>query len=63
MNDSRLRQAAALVDDARSLLVDVVDERPIGADPRDYNAIDAARQFLNSGLVYIQQAETQEKTA
>jgi hypothetical protein len=57
MNDSRLRQAQALLDDARSLLVDIVDERPIGADPADYNNIDSARIFINSALPYIQAAE------
>lgn len=57
MRDSRLRQAAALLDDARTLLIDVVDERPVGADPADYNNIDSARIFINSALPYIQAAE------
>lgn len=60
MNDSRLRQAAALLDDSRCLLIDIVDERPAGSNPRDFNNIDSARIFINSALSYIQAAETQE---
>jgi hypothetical protein len=57
MIDPRLAQAAALLDDARSLLVDVVDAHP-DATPLDLNNIDAARQFLNSALPYIQMADS-----
>ena len=57
MIDSRLNQVAALVDDARSLLVDIVDERTVGDSLRDMNYIDSARQFLNSALVYVQKAD------
>lgn len=57
MRDSRLRVAAALLDDARTILVDLVDDRPADANLKDYNAIDAARQFINSSLVYIASAD------
>ena len=55
--DSRLKQIEALLDDARSLIVEIVDSRPVGADLRDFNNLDAARQFVNSGLVYVQKAD------
>lgn len=59
MIDSRLSQVIALIDDARSLLVDIVDEGPSdSASVRDFNAIDAARQFLNSAGVYVEQADS-----
>lgn len=59
MNDSRLKVAASLLDDARELLVNIVDEGPNEtASVRDFNSIDAARQFINSGLVYIQAADS-----
>lgn len=58
MKDPRLAKARALLDDARSLLVDVVDARPKDATVRDYNQIDSARQFLNAALINIQTAET-----
>lgn len=57
MIDSRLKQIEALLDDARSLIVEIVDSRPVGADLRDFNNLDAARQFVNSGLVYVQRAD------
>ncbi len=60
MNDSRLKQVAALIDDARELLVDIVDERPTaesGWDLKAFNFIDASRQFLNSALVYVHKAQ------
>lgn len=60
MKDSRLRQATALLDDARHLLVDIVDERPTDANLRDFNQLDSARQFINAALINIQTAETQE---
>jgi hypothetical protein len=58
VRDSRLRQVQALLDDARCLLVDIVDERPAGADLKDFNNIDASCQFINSAIVYVQKAET-----
>lgn len=62
MNDTRLGRALALLDDARSLLVDIVDEGPTEeASLRDFNNIDSARIFINSAIPYIQAA--QEKTA
>lgn len=54
IDDTRLNEALAILDDARALLVDLVDERPLTADVRDYNNLDAARQFLNSAVPYIQ---------
>lgn len=56
MRDSRLRVAAALLDDARTILVDIVDERPADANLRDFNQLDSARQFINAALVNIQTA-------
>jgi hypothetical protein len=60
MNDSRLRIASQLIGEARTLLVAIVDERPTDADLKDFNNIDAARQFLNGALPYIQAAETEQ---
>jgi hypothetical protein len=57
MRDIRLKQAEVLLDDARSLLVDVVDDRPLDANLKDYNNIDCARIFINSALPYIQAAQ------
>ena len=57
MKDTRLQQAIALLDDARCLIVDIVDEGPsTDKTIRDFNNLDAARQFINSGIVYIQAA-------
>lgn len=59
MIDSRLAQVIALIDDARTLLVDIVDEGPSDSSSvKDFNAIDAARQFLNSAGVYVEQADS-----
>ncbi len=59
MIDSRLKQVAALLDDARSLLVEIVDEGPAwDRDLRAFDHIDAARQFINSSLVYVQKADS-----
>ena len=58
--DSRLKQATALLDDARTLLVDIVDSRPLGPLLQDFNNIDAARQFINSAIVYVQAADSEE---
>ena len=62
MIDSRLKQVTALLDDARSTLVDIVDSRPLhGEQPtQDFNRIDAARQFINSAIVYVQAADSEE---
>lgn len=63
MRDSRLRAVGALLDEARGLLLDIVDDRPVDANLKDYNAIDAARQFINSAIPYLQSADdTQETT-
>jgi hypothetical protein len=62
MRDVRLKQAQALLDDARTLLIDVVDERPADANLKDYNAIDAARQFINSAIPYLQSADDTQET-
>jgi hypothetical protein len=59
VKDSRLPQVAALIDDARTIIVDIVDEKPYDtASLRDFNSLDAARQFLNSALVYVQSADS-----
>lgn len=60
MNDTRLKQAAALIDDARTLLVDIVDNGPITENLRDFNNIDAARQFINSAIPYIEAAYSED---
>jgi hypothetical protein len=58
--DSRLKQAMALLDDARTLLVDIVDTGPAtGPMLKDFNNLDAARQFINSSIVYIQAADSE----
>lgn len=60
MRDTRLRQVTALLDDARCLLIDLIDEGPTGdATVKDFNNIDAARQFINSATVYVQQADSE----
>ena len=60
MKDSRLRQTTALLDDARSILVELVDQAPIGdATVKDFNHVDAARQFINSAIVHIQLADSE----
>lgn len=59
MKDSRLSQITALLDDARSLLVDIVDEKPYdSASLRDFNSIDDARQFINAAITYVQAADS-----
>lgn len=57
MDDTRLKQIQALIDDARELVVEVVDSRPVDATVKDFNWLDASRQFLNSALVYVQKAD------
>lgn len=57
MIDSRLKQAQALLDDARTLLIDIIDDGTV-PDLRDRNNIDAARQFINSAVVYIGAADS-----
>jgi hypothetical protein len=68
--DSRLPQITALLDDARTLLVDIGDSRPMGAYrgpltgvQQDFNNIDAARQFINSAIVYVQAADSDDRLA
>ena len=59
MNDTRLLQVVSLLDDARDLLVEIVDEGPQDdRSVRDFNNIDAARQFINSASVYVSQASS-----
>jgi hypothetical protein len=59
VNDTRLNQVTALLDDARGLLVDLVDEGPSDrGSVKDFNNIDAARQFINSAITYVQAAST-----
>jgi hypothetical protein len=52
--DTRLVQALALLDDARTLLVELVDERPSTASLRDYTSLDTARQAINTAIPEIQ---------
>lgn len=52
--DTRLTQALALLDDARTLLVELVDERPRTASLRDYTSLDTARQAINTAIPEIQ---------
>jgi fructose-1,6-bisphosphatase len=57
--DSRLKQITALLDDARCLIVDLVDEGPFDDRTlKDFNNLDAARQFINHGIVYVQAADS-----
>lgn len=64
MRDSRLQQVTALLDDARCLLVDIVDEGPTqDANLRDFNNLDASRQFINSAITYVQYATDPETAA
>lgn len=56
MNEPKLGEALALLDDARCLLIDVVDGNP-KAPLADLNNLDAARQFINSAIPYIQLAQ------
>lgn len=62
MRDSRLGRAMAFLDDARELLVDIVDDGGIteGATIRDFNNIDSGRQFINAALIHLQHATTPE---
>lgn len=57
MIDSRLTQARAAIDDARTLLADIDEESP-NISLHEYNLLAAARQFLNSSLTYVTQLET-----
>ena len=63
MQDSRLNQVVALLDDARCLLVDIVDDGPGNGNVRDFNNIDAARQFINSAASYVSYAIDPEGVA
>lgn len=59
MIESRLSQITALLDDARTLIVEIVDEKPFdSANLRDFNNLDAARIFINNALVYVQAADS-----
>lgn len=50
MNDSRIQQAQALIDDARTLVADVLDEVPESEWPtRHY--LSEARSRLNAALL------------
>lgn len=64
MRDSRLQQAMALLDDARELLVDLVDEGPKdGATLRDFNQLDSARLSINIAIQHVQYATDPEPAA
>ncbi|MGB0972383.1 MAG: hypothetical protein ACPGVG_15700 [Mycobacterium sp.] len=56
--DSRLSQALALIDDARTLLADLTEEG--GWTPQDTNRLTAARGFINSAVPYIQKVNREE---
>lgn len=56
MRDSRIKQICALIDDARCLVADIMDEA--GVSTVDYNNLAAARQFLNSALGYADACDT-----
>ena len=59
MKDTRLRQITAMLDDCRTLIVDIVDEKPYDtASLKDFNCLDASRQFINSAICYIQSADS-----
>lgn len=51
MDDTRLTQVLALLDDARSLLADITEDSP---PTRDANRVDAARQFIDAAIKYVQ---------
>lgn len=63
MKDTRLNQTLALLDDARTLLINIVDDGPLAGNLRDYNNIDASRQFINSAIQYVQYAMDPETAA
>lgn len=50
MNDSRIDQAAALVDDARTLLADMEEDGVSSSDAPD---LAAARRLSNSALYHL----------
>ena len=64
MRDSRLKQVTALLDDARELLLDIVDEGPKeSATVRDFNQIDSARLSINVAIQHVQYATDPETAA
>lgn len=50
MNDTRIQQTNALIDDARTILAELSEELPQG---RDLNQVDAARCALNVALRHL----------
>lgn len=56
MNEPKLGEALALLDDARCLLIDVVDGNP-KAPMSDLNQIDSARLFINASIIHVQKAQ------
>lgn len=60
MNESRLRQAAECFEAGRDLLVAIVDDRAVGdGSLRDFNYVDASRQFANSAIEYVHLADSE----
>ena len=55
MNDTRLRQAIALLDDTRTTLTDMCEDGNL--DPGIANYLTAAKQAVNVGIRHIQIAE------
>jgi hypothetical protein len=50
VNDTRLNQVLALLDDARCILADIHDE---GMSEQNANRLDAAAGFISSAVPYI----------
>lgn len=53
MRDSRVGRAKALVDDARTLLVEVLDSRPVGVDAFTATRQAADRKWLDDSLAQL----------
>jgi len=57
MNDTRAAQARALVDDARSLVVDLLDDLGPDEDWQPTHWLKEARTKLNSALQYLEKIQ------
>jgi hypothetical protein len=55
MKDTRLDIASSLLDDARDLLIEIVDEKP--ENVHEVNQLDAARLFINAADTHIRIAQ------